>query len=152
MPFLPNIRNTSTFWMIRRILRDLYDWDEPITTGNWRRLDDMVRERAQDRAWSHSILDRLKIVRTVTEIARRKTGADDDRLQYSLEWGFFTRTQWGEYDTALYELERCWGKQPANRILFRCLLRRMDLWKSGYGPQAAGPGPGREARARSIYA
>ena len=33
-------------------------------------------------------------------------GADDDRLQYTLEWGFFTRTQWGEFDTALYELER----------------------------------------------
>jgi hypothetical protein len=33
-------------------------------------------------------------------------------LQYALEWGFFTRCQWGEYDTALYELERCWGRQP----------------------------------------
>src|SRR6185436_18536561 len=36
----------------------------------------------------------------------------DDRLQYALEWGFFTRCQWGEFDTALYELERCWGKTP----------------------------------------
>src|SRR5262249_40342991 len=35
-----------------------------------------------------------------------------DRLQYALEWGFFTRCQWGEFDTALYELERCWGKSP----------------------------------------
>ena len=32
--------------------------------------------------------------------------------QYALEWGFFTRSQWGEFDTALYELERCWGKSP----------------------------------------
>jgi hypothetical protein len=37
-------------------------------------------------------------------------------LQHSLEWGFFTRTQWGEYDTALYELERCWGKTPAGSV------------------------------------
>jgi hypothetical protein len=29
-----------------------------------------------------------------------------------LEWGFFTRCQWGEFDTALYELERCWGRAP----------------------------------------
>src|SRR6185436_19899031 len=36
----------------------------------------------------------------------------DDRLQYALEWGFFTRCQWGEFDTALYELERCWGRSP----------------------------------------
>src|SRR5262249_6001979 len=31
---------------------------------------------------------------------------------YALEWGFFTRCQWGEFDTALYELERCWGRRP----------------------------------------
>mgnify|MGYP000191187386 CR=1 FL=1 len=42
----------------------------------------------------------------------RGQGEDDDRLQYALEWGFFTRCQWGEFDTALYELERCWGRTP----------------------------------------
>jgi hypothetical protein len=93
-------------------LRDLYDWEEPITTANWRRLDGLIRERADDRAWHHSILDRLNIRRTGTEIARRGRGEDDERLQYALEWGFFTRCQWGEYDTALYELERCWGRRP----------------------------------------
>src|SRR3712207_1337852 len=45
-------------------------------------------------------------------LARRGSGEDDDRLQYALEWGFFTRCQWGEFDTALYELERCWGRPP----------------------------------------
>jgi hypothetical protein len=96
---------------MRLILRDLYGWDEP-TGDNWRKLDDLIRERADDRAWHHSILDRLNIRRTGTEIARRGKGEDDDRLQYALEWGFFTRCQWGEFDTALYELERCWGKTP----------------------------------------
>src|SRR6185436_16938901 len=57
---------------------------------------------------------RLKIRRTGTEIARRGSGADDERLQYSLEWGFFTRCQWGEFDTALYELEKCWGHTPSS--------------------------------------
>ena len=33
-------------------------------------------------------------------------------LHYSMEWAFFTRTQRGEFDTALYELERCWGREP----------------------------------------
>jgi hypothetical protein len=79
---------------------------------NWRRLDAVIRERADDRAWHHAILDRLRIQRTGTELARREAGLDDDRLQYALEWGFFTRCQWGEYDTALYELERCWGRSP----------------------------------------
>ncbi len=114
IPFLPNIRNTSSFWAVKRILCDLYGWTEPITSNNWQRLDGMIRERAEDRAWHHSILDNLNIVRTGTEIARRENGEDDDRFEYSLEWGFFTRTQWGEYDTALYELERCWGKQPTS--------------------------------------
>jgi hypothetical protein len=112
LPFLPQVRNTSSLWGVRIILADLYDWQDPITATNWRRLDELVRERTDDRAWQHSIVDRLRIRRTGTEIARRGSGEDDDRLQYALEWGFFTRCQWGEYDTALYELERCWGRSP----------------------------------------
>ena len=118
IPYLEHARNTSAMWGVRTILADLYDWREPITLGNWRKLDDQVRERADDRAWHHSILDRLNVRRTGTEIARRGDGSDDERLQYSLEWGFFTRCQWGEFDTALYELERCWGRagqSPADR-------------------------------------
>lgn len=112
LPFLPAIQNTSSFWGVRMILRDLYGWNDPITASSWRKLDALIRERADDRAWHHSILDRLNIRRTGTEIARREKGQDDARLQYALEWGFFTRCQWGEYDTALYELERCWGRTP----------------------------------------
>jgi hypothetical protein len=112
LPYLPHIRNTSSFWGVRLILADLYDWHQPITADNWRWLDGCIRERADDRAWHHGVLDRLKIQRTGTEIARRGRGEDDDRLQYALEWGFFTRCQWGEHDTGLYELERCWGRSP----------------------------------------
>jgi hypothetical protein len=112
IPYLPYIRNTSSFWGVQLILADLYGWKEQITPDNWRRVDALIRERADDRAWHHSILDRLNIRRTGTEIARRERGEDDDRLQYALEWGFFTRCQWGEFDTALYELERCWGRSP----------------------------------------
>lgn len=112
IPFLGHVRNTSSSWCVRILLADLYDWREPIMPDNWRRLDAIVRERADDRAWAHSILDRLNIRRSGTELARRGDGSDDDRLQYALEWGFFTRCQWGEFDTALYELERCWGRSP----------------------------------------
>ena len=112
LPFLPRIRNTSMFWCLGGMLRDLYDWHEPVTADNWQRLDALIRERADDRAWQYGVLDRAGIRRSVTEIARREDGADDARLQYALEWGFFTRCQWGEFDTALYELERCWGRAP----------------------------------------
>lgn len=112
IPRLPAIRNTSCSWMLRVILGDLYDWHEPIRPDNWQQLDAMVRARADDRSWAASIFDRLHIRRTCTEYARREGGVDDARLQYSLEWAFFTRCQWGEFDTALYELEHCWGREP----------------------------------------
>ena len=112
LPYLGHVRNTSSSWGVRLILQDLYGWREPVTADNWRRLDAMIRERADDRAWHREILDRLNVRRTGTEIARRERGEDDERLQYALEWAFFTRCQWGEFDTALYELERCWGRTP----------------------------------------
>ena len=133
LPFLPHIQNTSSWWGVRLILADLYGWREPITRDNWRRLDARIRERADDRAWHHSILDRLNIRRTGTEIARRERGQDDDRLQYALEWGFFTRCQWDEFDTALYELERCWGRRPESP-----------------SPIGAGGRPATERRIRSL--
>ncbi|HTQ11904.1 MAG TPA: hypothetical protein VMI31_17720 [Fimbriimonadaceae bacterium] len=112
LPYLDRACNTSGMWGVRTILADLYDWHEPITEDNWRRLDDSVRERADDRAFHHSVLDRMKVGRTCAEYARRGEGTDDDRLQYSMEWGMFMRTQWGEFDTPLYDLERTWGRQP----------------------------------------
>jgi len=112
LPYLKSIQNTSSFWGVRIILRDLYGWTGAIDDASWQKLDGMIRERAEDRSWPRQVLDRANILRSGTELARRGDGEDDDRLQFALEWGFFTRCQWGEYDTALYELERCWGRAP----------------------------------------
>ncbi|GMW01882.1 MAG: hypothetical protein AMXMBFR84_30180 [Candidatus Hydrogenedentota bacterium] len=112
LPFLPLVQNTSTSWTIRHILADLYDWQDEITVDNWRTLDAMIRERADDRAWHRTILDRVNIRRVGAEWARREGGIDDDLFQYSLEWVFFARCRWGEFDTALCELESAWGKKP----------------------------------------
>src|SRR5437762_10513841 len=48
LPFLPHIRNTSSWWGVRLILADLYHWRAPITSDNWRQLDALIRERADD--------------------------------------------------------------------------------------------------------
>ena len=101
---------------MRTILRDLYQWTEPLTGQNWRRLDDLVRERADDGAWARSILKRVNIQRNCAEYCRRGNGEGNDVLQYSLEWGMFMRTQWGEYDTAVYDLERTWGRPPESPV------------------------------------
>ena len=120
LPYLKYIQNTNCFWGVRIILRELYGWHQPITAGNWEELDARIRERAADRPWQRSILRKANIKKVVTEYARRETGggagADDDIMQYSMEWAFFTRTQKGENDTAVYELERCWGLPPGSPI------------------------------------
>ncbi len=116
IPFLPYIQNTSCFWGVRIILRDLYGWSDPITADNWEKLDAAIRERADDRAWQREVIRRSNIAKLTTELARRCDGADDDILHYSMEWAFFTRTQRGEFDTALFELERCWGHAPGSPI------------------------------------
>jgi hypothetical protein len=112
LPYLHHIQNTSSYWGLRIILRHHYGWSAPIEKSNWKKIDGMIRERANDRNWPREVLVRAGIERSGTELARRGNGSDDDRLQFALEWGFFTRCQWGEFDTALYELERCWGKSP----------------------------------------
>jgi glucuronate isomerase len=116
IPYLPHVQNTSCFWGVRLILRDLYDWDQPITADNWERLDALIRQRADDRAWHREIIRKANIRKLTTELARREEGLDDDLLHYSMEWAFFTRAQRGEFDTALYELERCWGKAPGSPV------------------------------------
>jgi hypothetical protein len=112
LPYLQHIQNTSSYWGLRIMLRHHYGWSAPIEQSNWKKLDAMIRERCNDKNWPREVLIRAGIERSCTELARRGNGSDDDRLQYALEWGFFTRSQWGEFDTALYELERCWGKSP----------------------------------------
>jgi len=116
VPFIPLIRNTSCMWGVRTILADLYDWHEPITESNWRKLDRVIRDKADDAAWHREILNRINVKRTCAEYARRGSGASDDILQYSMEWGMFMRSQWGEFDTAVYDLERTWGRQPESPV------------------------------------
>src|SRR5262249_45646985 len=48
LPYLRHIRNTSSSWGVRIILKDLYGWTEPVDAGTWRRLDALIRERADD--------------------------------------------------------------------------------------------------------
>ncbi len=111
LPFLPAISNTSCSWGLRIILEDLFDWRQPITAANWRKLDGIVRERAKAAGRPREIQSKAGIARSCTELWRRHDGAADDMLQYALEWAFFARAQWGEHDTALFELEKAWSEE-----------------------------------------
>jgi glucuronate isomerase len=110
VPYLRHTQNTSIYWGVRIILRDLYGWTEPITSDNWQRLDAIIRERSGDKSWPRQILKRSGVQRAGTELWRRHAGDYDDVLRYALEWAFFTRAQWGVNDIPLYELERAWNQ------------------------------------------
>lgn len=107
--YIPYIQNTSCYWGMKTILKDLYEWDKPITKENWREIHEIIKKKSQNPLWPREILRKAKISRISTELWRGRNGECDDVLQYSLEWAFFARCQWGQYDTALIELENSWG-------------------------------------------
>lgn len=113
IPYVPKIVNTSCYWGMRTILKDLYGFDAPLTQDNWRYVDAMIAERKDDRDWQHEVLRRAGIQKVVTEYGRRGDGRHDDILEYSQEWAFFTRAQWGRFDTALLELEYAWNHEAS---------------------------------------
>jgi hypothetical protein len=110
IPYIKYIQNTSCFWGVKTILKDLYDWDIEITSDNWCKLDITIREKSKENYWPRSILNKAGIKRVSTEFWRGHDHIADDILQYSLEWAFFTRCQFGQFDTALIELEHAWNQ------------------------------------------
>jgi glucuronate isomerase len=131
MPFVNSIRNTSCFWGVTIILRDLYHWTGPLTPDNWRKLDARIREQSTDSAWYGHVLDLAHAQRITTEWARRGAGALNDVSDYSLEWAFFARTQEAVNDAPLYELERAWNMPKAGAP--------MDFTQSGPRPKVRRP-------------
>ena len=117
LPYLPHIQNTSCFHICKTILKDLYGWEAPVTFENWRALHGIIQGRAKDARWPREILRRANIRRLSTELWRRGDGGADDVLQYALEWAFFARCQWGQFDTALLELEVTWDKNETGAPL-----------------------------------
>jgi hypothetical protein len=110
LPFVPSIRNTSGYWGVRIILRDLYGMEPPDDEAGWWRVDAAIRERSADPAWAREVLRRAGIRRASTELWRGRDGSADDVFQYALEWAFFARAQSGMNDIVVYELERTWGE------------------------------------------
>jgi glucuronate isomerase len=105
LPYLKHIGNTSCFWGAKMILKDLYGWDKPVTKDNWREIHAIIQQKSTDKTWARAVMGKAGIKRISTEFWRRRDGSADDILQFALEWAFFARCQWGQYDTALLELE-----------------------------------------------
>jgi hypothetical protein len=87
-PYFAAIVATSNHYAFRRMLHDLYEFDEPmITPHNWQALDEKVRARSSDASWIATVLDRANI-RKLTVAS--SDGAPDDSDRYWLyEYGEF---------------------------------------------------------------
>jgi hypothetical protein len=110
LPYVRHIQGTSCYWGVRMILKDLYGWDRDITQDNWREIDGIIRAKSKDPAWPREIMKMAGIEKSNTELCKRNGGAADDIFFYNLEWAFFTRCQYKQYDTALLELEAAWSE------------------------------------------
>lgn len=109
--YLPHIINTSSYWCMKIILADLYDFSDELTSANWKNADRIIKEKNRDKNWQREIVRRANIAKLGTEYLRRNDGEMDDVFEYSLEWAFFTRRQWGIFDAPLIELEYAWNSE-----------------------------------------
>lgn len=103
VPFINHIRYTACFSIAKRILRDLYGFSGEITTENYKRLDNIIRDKYES-GFADEIIRKANITAINTEYCRKR-GYENGRFFYSLEWAFFTRNQYGVYDAPVFELE-----------------------------------------------
>lgn len=103
IPYIQQVQYTSCYSILKKTLSGLYGFSDEITADNWRRLHSQIRERYQS-GYADAILKKANIVAVNTEYCR-KHGQQHDRFFYSLEWAFFTRSQYGVFDAPLLELE-----------------------------------------------
>jgi glucuronate isomerase len=111
LPYIRHIKNTSCYWGVKIIMKDLYGWDKDINEQNWRDADAAIKEKSRDASWPREIMKKGGVEKTNTELCKRHGGIADDMFFYNLEWAFFTRCQWKQYDTALLELEVAWSQE-----------------------------------------
>lgn len=69
IPYLPYIKNTSSYWMAKTILKDLYGLDiEKLTVKNWQEFDRAIKEKYEkEETWEWKILiEKCKIGKVFT--------------------------------------------------------------------------------------
>lgn len=73
IPFLKRMRNTAMAWCFYRILRDLYDFQDPdLTDTNYLDLCDKVAATGRDPSWASTVLhDRCNIRAFVTSLGNK---------------------------------------------------------------------------------
>jgi len=67
LPYLKKIKNTSTYWMVKRILQDLYELDiEELKEKNWKLYDQKIKEKYKNSGWVWEIIKKSKTCKIFT--------------------------------------------------------------------------------------
>jgi glucuronate isomerase len=84
----PAVAHTGFGWILKTILRELYDFDEPVTAGSFPRLQAAFAEKTSQADWPRQVLDKANVVRlasSVLDVAPIKPGEWDGRIRFTIE-------------------------------------------------------------------
>ena len=88
LPYWPAVANTSFGWGLRTILRELYDFDGPITAKSLPRLRQAFDQKAAEGDWGEQIRTEANVVRILssqTDVAPLAAGQNDKGVRFTVE-------------------------------------------------------------------
>lgn len=134
------MQNTSFAWALRQILRDLYDFDEPITAQSLEKLQAAFEERTSRDGWGRQVLREANIERILSsryQVPPLADGQEDPGIRFTIETA--PTAGWREYMTWADRLERIeqrTGRQVRSADELREMTRdyydRLD-WSDKHG-------------------
>lgn len=116
------IRNTATYWCLKRILSDLYDFYEDPSIDNWPRLKDSITSKFSDPVWARKIWEKARIDRvflTINPLIEAKPEFDRSMYVASLRLDPLVG---GLSRESIDQLEKVSGGSASNLDEFKDLL------------------------------
>lgn len=95
----PKVRNTGFGWVLRTILKDLYDWHEEITAQSLPRLVKAFADKVAQQDWGRQVMDRGNIQGVCSSTETKKPlppGSCDEWFRPTIEVAPTTGTREGE--------------------------------------------------------
>ena len=112
----PAVANTGFAWILRTILRDLYEFDEPVTRASLPRLKAAFAAKAAQPDWARQVLGKARVARILSssfDVAPLAPGQFDGGIRFTVEAAPTTGTH--EYFSWKQRLER-WGRRAGHDI------------------------------------
>ncbi|MBD3421148.1 MAG: hypothetical protein GF398_13615 [Chitinivibrionales bacterium] len=84
----PGMENTGFAWMLKRILKDLYEFDEPITEKSLPKLRDAFAAKVGRPDWARSVMENAGIVRVLSshcDVPPLEKGDWDGNIRFTIE-------------------------------------------------------------------